>query len=119
MAKPQAIKTGFYVAICMEPDTAPCNCYIGLVQALDDYGIRLDLVHWDDKLDMIGGHTEDIFVPWMNIASMLVCTEEQPAHRFIRDKAPEWQAEVEAMRGGTVPVKAGSGKKVASAKKEA
>ena len=105
MAKPQAIKTGFYVAVCMEPDTAPCNCYIGLVQALDDFGVRLDLVHWDDKLDMMGGYTESLFVPWMNINSMLVSTEVQPTRRFMADRARKWKDQIEAMYGKASPAK--------------
>ena len=43
MAKPQAIRAGYYVAISLVPGTAPCNCYIGLVQAVDEFGLRMDL----------------------------------------------------------------------------
>ena len=49
MAKPQAIRQGYYVAISLVPETAPSNCYIGLVQAADEFGIRINLIHWDDK----------------------------------------------------------------------
>ena len=98
MAKPQAIRQGYYVAISLVPETAPSNCYIGLVQAADEFGIRINLVHWDDKSDMVGGHTEGLFVPWESITSILVCTEGQPTRRFVRDKAPEWQADIESIR---------------------
>jgi len=97
MVKPQAIKAGYYVAIMLEPETAPENCYIGLVQAADEYGIRINLVHWDDELDVISGKSEDLFVPWTSITSMLVCNQEQPTRRFIRDKAPAWKVDIETM----------------------
>ena len=114
MVKPQVIRSGYYVAISLVPGAAPSNCYIGLVQSADEYGIRIDMVHWDDKVDMVGGHTEGLFVPWSSITSVLVCTEEQPTRRFIRDRAPEWQADVEAMRAamaGTEAVTVGRAKK--------
>ncbi len=97
MAKPQAIRPGYYVALALVPGTAPCICYIGLVLATDEYGIRVNLVHWDDELDVIVRHTEDFFAPWISITSMLVCNEEQPTRRFIRDKAPAWLADLESM----------------------
>lgn len=96
MAKPQAIQPGYYVAVSLEPGTAPEECYIGLVQAGDEYGIRINLVHWDDELDVIVGHTEDLFIPWMNITSILVCNKEQPVRRFVRDRAPAWKAELDS-----------------------
>ena len=111
MAKPQAIRSGYYVAISLTPGAAPCNCYIGLVQVADEFGVRINLIHWDEKLDMIGGHTEGLFIPWTNIASMLVCTEGQPTGRFVRDKAPEWQADIEAMQAAKAGAKAAKDKK--------
>ena len=97
MAKSETIRTGYFVALCLIPGTAPCNCYIGLVQAVDEYGIRINLAEWDDELDGVRKYTEDFFAPWVSIASILVCTEEEPVRRFIKDKAPAWKAEVEAM----------------------
>ena len=70
MTKPQTVQAGYCVAVCLLPGTAPDNCYIGLADAVDEYGIRINLVHWDDKLDMLGGYTESLFVPWANINSM-------------------------------------------------
>jgi len=99
MAKPQAILPGYCVAVNLLPGTAPHNCYIGLVEAADEYGVRIDLVHWDDKLDMLGGYTESLFVPWENLLSMLVSTEKQPTRRFMTDRAPKWQAQIEAIHG--------------------
>jgi hypothetical protein len=97
MARIQAIQPGYCVAVHLMPDTAPENCYIGMVEIVDEYGILINLVHWDDKLDMLGGYTESLFVPWMNINAMLVSTESQPTRRFMADRARKWRAQVEAM----------------------
>ena len=99
MAKIEAIQPGYCVAVSLVPETAPHNCYIGLVEATDAHGIRVNLVHWDEKLDMLGGYSESLFVPWGNITSILVSTERQPTRRFMTDRAPKWQAQVESMRG--------------------
>jgi hypothetical protein len=99
MAKPQMIQAGYCVAVSLLLGTAPDNCYVGQVEGVDDYGIMIDLVHWDNKLDMLGGYSESLFIPWENINSILVSKETQPTRRFMTDKAPKWQAEVEAMYG--------------------
>jgi hypothetical protein len=103
MAKIPAIQPGYCVAVHLLPETAPEDCYIGIVEAVDDYGILINLVHWDDKLDMVGGYTESLFVPWMNINSMLVSTEVKPSRRFMADRAPKWKAKIEAMYGKENP----------------
>ena len=97
MSKPRAIRSGYYVAVSLLPGTAPSSCYTGLVQATDEYGIRINPVHWDDELDVVVRHTEDLFVPWESITSILVCTEDQPTRRFVRDRATAWQADIQAM----------------------
>jgi len=97
MAKPDVLKPGYFVAISLISGTAPECCYIGLVQVLDEYGIRLTQVEWDDQLDGVKQFSEDIFVPWVNVNSMLVCTQEEPTRRFVKDRAPKWKAQVEAM----------------------
>ena len=97
MAKPDVLKPGYFVAVSLIPETAPECCYIGLVQVLDEYGIRMTQVEWDDQLDGVKQFSEDIFVPWVNVNSMLVCTQEEPTRRFVRDRAPKWKAQVEAM----------------------
>ena len=97
MAKPTVLKPGYFVAVSLIPETAPECCYIGLVQVLDEYGVRMTQVEWDDQLDGIKQFSEDIFVPWVNINSMLVCTQQEPTRRFVRDRAPAWKAQIEAM----------------------
>lgn len=105
MAKTQAIQPGHCVAVNLVPETAPNKCYIGVVEVVDDYGIRINLVHWDDKLDMLGGYSESLFVPWVNIDSILVSTEGQPTRRFMTDRAPKWKNQIESMRGKEKPAK--------------
>ena len=99
MVKPATVQAGYCVAVSLLPGTAPDNCYVGMVEALDEYGIRVNLVHWDDKLDMIGGYTESLFVPWANITSILVSTDKQPTRRFMTDRAPKWQRQMESLQG--------------------
>ncbi len=101
MAKPDVIKPGYFVAVSLIPETAPECCYIGLVQVLDEYGIRMTQVEWDDQLDGVKQFSEDIFIPWVNINSMLVCTKQEPIRRFLRDRAPAWKHQVEAMNKKT------------------
>ena len=100
MAKPETIQPGYFVAISLIPGSAPSNCYIGLVEAIDEYGLRINLTQWDDELDGVKHTTEDLFTPWVSITSMLVCTKDEPVRRFIKDKAPAWKAQVEAMDTG-------------------
>jgi hypothetical protein len=97
MARTDTIQPGYCVAVHLLPGTAPENCYIGMVEAVDDHGIMINLVHWDDKLDMLGGYTEGLFIPWKNINSILVSTETQPTRRFMTDRARKWQAQITAM----------------------
>ena len=99
MAKTQTIQAGYCVAVCLVPETAPDNCYIGMVEVADDHGILINLVHWEDKLDMLGGYTESIFIPWKNINSILISTDKQPTRRFMTDRALKWQSQIEAMSG--------------------
>ena len=99
MARTDTIQPGYCVAVHLLPEAAPESCYIGMVEAVDDHGIMINLVHWDDKLDMLGGYTEGLFIPWNNINSILISTESQPTRRFMTDKARKWQAQIEAMSG--------------------
>jgi hypothetical protein len=103
MAKVNAIQPGYCVAVHLLPETAPEDCYIGLVEAVDDYGVLINLVHWDDKLDMLSGYTESIFAPWMNINAMLVSKETKPSRRFLVITAPKWKAQIAAMYGKEIP----------------
>ena len=97
MAKTQAIQPGYCAAIHLMPDTAPESCYIGMVEVADEHGILLNLVHWDDKLDMVGGYTESLFIPWANINSVLISTEKQPTRRFMADRARKFKNQIDAL----------------------
>lgn len=97
MAKVNTLQPGYCVAVHLVTGTAPDNCYIGMVEEADEQGIMINLVHWDEKLDMLGGYTEGLFIPWRNINSVLVSTETQPTRRFMTDRARKWQAQIEAM----------------------
>jgi hypothetical protein len=97
MAKTQAIQPGYCAAVHLVPETAPEGCYIGMVEISDDRGILLNLVHWDDKLDMLGGYTESLFIPWVNIKSVLVSTERQPTRRFMADRARKWKVQLDSL----------------------
>jgi len=99
MAKIQTIQPGYCVAIHLTPETAPECCYIGQVETTDEHGILLNMVHWDDKLDMLSGFSESLFIPWANISSMLISTEKQPTRRFMTDKARKWKSDIESMHG--------------------
>jgi len=105
MAKTQTIQAGYCVAVCLKPETAPDSCYIGMVEVVDEQGILIHLVHWDNELDMLGGYTESIFIPWQNINSILISTDKQPTRRFMVDRAPKWRAQVESMYGKKNPKK--------------
>ena len=97
MAKTQAIQPGYCAAVHLMPDTAPESCYLGMVEVADEHGILLNLVHWDDKLDMIGGYTESLFIPWININSVLISTEKQPTRRFMADRARKFKTQIDAL----------------------
>jgi len=97
MVKAQSIQPGYCVAVHLVPETAPECCYLGMVEVVDERGILINLVHWDDNLDMLGGYTESLFVPWKNINSMLISTETQPTRRFMADRARKWKLQIEAM----------------------
>jgi hypothetical protein len=99
MAKTQAIQPGYCAAVHLMPDTAPDACYIGTVEVVDEHGILLNLVHWDDKLDMLGGYSESLFIPWLNINSVLISTEKQPTRRFMADRARKWKVQLDALHG--------------------
>ena len=97
MAKIATLQPGYCVAVHLVPGTAPNSCYIGMVEVVDEQGIMINLVHWDEKLDMLGGYTEGLFIPWRNINSILISTETQPTRRFMTDRARKWQTQIETM----------------------
>lgn len=82
----KTIQKGFWVALTLAPGTAPSRCYVGLVDAVDDRGVRITLMDW-----IVGAACGyDLFVPWENIESVLVCTPDHDKDGF-GDYASEWQ----------------------------
>jgi len=75
MVKPESIKAGYIVSVEMIPGRAPNSCYIGLVKATDKHGIRINPAKWDDNLAEVRLSTEDFYIPWIDINSMLACTD--------------------------------------------
>lgn len=74
MIKPESIKEGCVISMGLIPGTAPNSCYVGLVKTANKHGITMNPAKWDD-LDGIRLSKEDVYIPWTNINSMLVCTE--------------------------------------------
>lgn len=85
-AKITTIKPGYWIAASLKPNTAPLRCYVGQVQAVDDLGVRLTLVDWLSGLAAM----DDIFIPWHNLESALIATEDHDKTHF-GDAAIQWQ----------------------------
>lgn len=70
-------------AIALKRGTAPLRVYVGQVEAVDDFGVRLTLVDW--LLREFCGN--DFFVPWQSIESALIATTDQEDQLFLDDAA--------------------------------
>ena len=112
MAKPQVIKTNSLVAVSLEAGAAPENCYIGVVEEVDELGLRINLVNWVEELDMVGGYTESLFFPWRNVTSILISAEERPTKRFMSMKAKAWKAKIESLRSIETGSDSGAGSQI-------
>jgi hypothetical protein len=89
------IEVGFVVALITDLPTST-KCYVGCVEAVDDYGVRMTLVDW-----FVGMFVkEDLFVPWAHILGAAVWTEE---HSFREEYLARWQNSVHGE-----PAKAGA-----------
>ena len=83
------IAVGHDVAMTLKPGAAPLRCYVGRVQAVDDRGVRVTLMDW-----IVGGYVkEDLFVPWEQMTSVLVATDEHDRSLFA-EAAAEWQTQM-------------------------
>lgn len=83
------LEPGWWVALTLKPGTAPIRSYVGTVEAIDAHGIRITLINW--LLGMAAGN--DLFVPWANLDSALVCTDRHDQDLFGRD-AERWQEDM-------------------------
>jgi hypothetical protein len=80
------IEPGYWVALTLKPNVAPLRCYVGVVQAMDERGLRITLIDW-----MVGTASGfDMYAPWENITAALVAT---PVHSIdlFGDDASLWQ----------------------------
>lgn len=91
-----ALRVGFWVALTLKPDAAPLRCYVGVVQDVDDSGVRITLVDW--LTGEPSGH--DFFAPWSSVTSALVATPDDNLDSW-SDAAKRWQA---AMSGEAKPM---------------
>jgi len=90
----RTLERGWWLALTLHRDTAPLRCYAGQVCAVDERGVRLAMIDWQD------GSASDIhiFVPWSSIASAMVVTESDALDQFER-RAGDWQAHCSALGG--------------------
>lgn len=97
----ESLVPGYWVALCLRPNTAPQRVYVGQVQAVDRRGVRVTL------RDVItgGAHGYDFFAPWSSIASFIVATPEHDVERF-HIVAETFQAAMERPSAKTPPVAA-------------
>lgn len=77
-------KVGWLVTVTMKLDTAPRRCYTGEIQALNSRGIRLTQLGVMDRAEGF-----DLYVPYRNIDSALVATDEHDQYEF-PDRARQW-----------------------------
>lgn len=77
---------GFWAALTLKAGAAPLRCYVGEVQSVDIHGVRITLIDW-----LVGGpFGYDVFVPWTNLESALVATQDHDLKRF-GEEAAKWQ----------------------------
>lgn len=75
-------------------DAAPLRCYSGQVREVDERGVRIAMIDWQN------GTASDVqlFVPWASIASAMVVTESDGLEQFEK-RAGDWQAHSAALGG--------------------
>ena len=80
------LQRGWWVALTVEPDAAPLRVYVGVVEDVDEHGVRITLMDW------FTGNAAgwDFFAPWPVLQSALVATDEHDASSF-GDSAGKWQ----------------------------
>ena len=88
------LQVGYAVALTLPEGVAPLRCYVGQIEAINDRGLRMTLVDW-----LIGTFTgNDLFVPWSNIESCLVCTDDHDLGLFLKYGAIKWQENMTGKR---------------------
>jgi hypothetical protein len=80
-------RRGYAVAPALVPDTSPLRCYVGQVEEPDEHGVRICLIDW--VLNEFRGF--DVFVPWENVQSALVATDEHDMIQWF-ETTEKWQS---------------------------
>jgi len=75
MIKPESMKAGSIVSLDLVPRTTPYSCCIGLVKDVNKSGISINPARWDNARGITLSR-EDLYIPWININSMMVCPAE-------------------------------------------
>lgn len=88
-----SLSPGFVVNLTIREGAAPCRCYLGKIQDVDEYGIRITLA------DILGFCGYDLFVPWSNIESSLVSTPQHDPQGFY-EQGEAWYRYMEKMSKG-------------------
>lgn len=95
MSEP-ALKVGYWVALTLKAGTAPLRVYVGMIEAIDERGVRITLIDWISGI----ASSWDFFVPHVNIESALVGTQDHALDGFGK-AAAEWQEKMEAKENAT------------------
>ena len=89
----KTIYKGNVVAVTLKRDAAPMRCYVGEVQAVDNLGLRITMLDW-----IVGRFTGfDVFMPWSQVTSIKVATEEHSLEKDGIDSFGQWQTEMNKM----------------------
>ncbi len=79
LAKSQVLAPGYVVALTVKDGTAKQRCYVGMVQAVDEHGIRMTLMDW------FAGQFRgwDFFAPWESVTSAMAAAKGHDTVRFL------------------------------------
>ncbi len=72
MIKPESIEEGCLISVDIKPTVATSSYYTGITKRVNEHGIRMSPIKWDG-LNGTRFSTEDIYIPWVNVKSALVC----------------------------------------------
>jgi len=80
------LEVSWWVAVVLKNRVAPLRCYVGQIQAKEEYGIRITCVDW------ISGSAsgQDLYLPLESIESALVATDDHDLKMFL-EAAAKWQ----------------------------
>ena len=89
----ETVYKGNIVAVTLKRDAAPMRCHVGEVQAVGERGLRITKMDW-----IVGRSTGlDVFMPWSQVTSIKVATEEHSLDKGGIDSFGQWQTEMNKM----------------------